>query len=100
MYSDVGLEEIPDTADDNKFYEAEEIINVRLQLIGSITLKSTKCVLEVMSLIMTCRFRFLLSDFNFNFKLSQREEEYVNTILKMNVTLRSSEGNDRSSQMQ
>ena len=30
MYSDVGLEEIPDTADDNKFYEVEEIINVRL----------------------------------------------------------------------
>ena len=100
MYSDVGLEEIPDTADDNKFYEAEEIINVRLQFIGSITLRSTKCVLEVMGLIMTCRFRVLLSDFNFNFKLSQREEEYVNTILKMNVTLRSSEGNDRSSQMQ
>mgnify|MGYP000073151080 CR=1 FL=1 len=30
MYSDVGLEEIPDTVDDNKFYEVEEIINVRL----------------------------------------------------------------------
>ena len=95
--SEVGLEEIPDDADVNKFYEVEEIIDVHLN--RQYHSEEYKMRFGVMVLNMTCRFLVLLSENLFNFKLSQREEEYVNTKPKMNVKSRFSRGNGRSNQM-